>query len=227
MANDYCNSLKMRQQKRAEQTNTELKETTKKHAKVVEGEVKRKKKSEFQKFKESIIGNDETSLKRYVIDEIVKPTAQRMFVDVIDSFNDAILDNLQISIFGAPLNTRGRSRSRRRGSSFDYRGASERGRRSDRDYDRFSSRRRSDSRSVYDFEDVVFAKRSEAQLVLDNMLDVIEDGGLVTVGELYEFAGFVPENTDYNYGWTSLRNARIVTDRDGFRLDLPYIKPID
>lgn len=224
MANDYCNSLKMRQQKKIEQTNTELKETNRKHAKVVEGEVKRKKKSEFQKFKESIMGNDETSLKRYVIDEIVKPTAQRMFVDVIDSFNDAILDNLQISIFGAPLNTRGRSRSRGRGSSFDYRRASERGRRSDR---LSSSRRRMDSRSVYDFEDVVFAKRSEAQLVLDNMLDVVEDGGLVTVGELYEFAGLVPENTDYNYGWTSLRNARIVTDRDGFRLDLPYIKPID
>lgn len=225
MATDYCNSFKSRERKAAQAKTTEVAEKPKKKV-AVTGNVKRKKKSEFQKFKENILGNGDKSLKAYVVDEIMLPTIQRMFVDVVDSFNDAILDGIQMSLFGETMSSRSRGR-RRTGMRRDYRGISERRSGYGRNDDYRTPRRRMETRSDYDFEELTFEKRADAQAVLEDMIDEVESSGMVTVGDLYEFAGMVPESTDYNYCWTSLRNARVVTDRDGFRLSLPYVKPVD
>lgn len=225
MATDYCNSFKSRERKAAQAKTTEVAEKPKKKV-AVTGNVKRKKKSEFQKFKENILGNGDKSLKAYVVDEIMLPTIQRMFVDVVDSFNDAILDGIQMSLFGETMGSRSRGR-RRTGMRRDYRGISERRSGYGRNDDYRTPRRRMETRSDYDFEELTFEKRADAQAVLEDMIDEVESSGMVTVGDLYEFAGMVPESTDYNYCWTSLRNARVVTDRDGFRLSLPYVKPVD
>lgn len=225
MATDYCNSFKSRERKAAQAKTTEVAEKPKKKV-AVTGNVKRKKKSEFQKFKENILGNGDKSLKTYVVDEIMLPTIQRMFVDVVDSFNDAILDGIQMSLFGETMGSRSRGR-RRIGMRRDYRGISERRSGYGRNDDYRTPRRRMETRSDYDFEELTFEKRADAQAVLEDMIDEVESSGMVTVGDLYEFAGMVPESTDYNYCWTSLRNARVVMDRDGFRLSLPYVKPVD
>lgn len=225
MATDYCNSFKSRERKAAQTKTTEVTEKPKKKV-AVTGNVKRKKKSEFQKFKENMLGNGDKSLKTYVIDDIVLPTVQRMFVDVVDSFNDAILDGIQMSLFGETMGSRSRGR-RRTGMRRDYRGISERRSGYGRNDDYRTPRRRMETRSDYDFEELTFEKRADAQAVLEDMIDEVESSGMVTVGDLYEFAGMVPESTDFNYCWTSLRNARVVTDRDGFRLSLPYVKPVD
>lgn len=225
MATDYCNSFKSRERKAAQAKTTEVAEKPKKKV-AVTGNVKRKKKSEFQKFKENILGNSDKSLKTYVVDEIMLPTIQRMFVDVVDSFNDAILDGIQMSLFGETMGSRSRGR-RRTGMRRDYRGISERRSGYGRNDDYRTPRRRMETRSDYDFEELTFEKQADAQAVLEDMIDEVESSGMVTVGDLYEFAGMVPESTDYNYCWTSLRNARVVTDRDGFRLSLPYVKPVD
>ena len=225
MATDYCNSFKSRERKAAQAKTTEVAEKPKKKV-AVTGNVKRKKKSEFQKFKENILGNGDKSLKSYVVDEIMLPTIQRMFVDVVDSFNDAILDGIQMSLFGETMGSRSRGR-RRTGMRRDYRGISERRSGYRRNDDYRTPRRRMETRSDYDFEELTFEKRADAQAVLEDMIDEVESSGMVTVGDLYEFAGMVPESTDYNYCWTSLRNARVITDRDGFRLSLPYVKPVD
>ncbi len=225
MATDYCNSFKSREKKAAQAKTTEVSEKPKKKV-AVTGNVKRKKKSEFQKFKENMLGDGDKSLKNYVVDDIILPTVQRMFVDVVDSFSDAVMDGLQMSLFGEVMGSRSRGGRRRSRSRMDYRGISERRSGVGRD-DFRSPRRRMESRSDYDFEELTFEKRSDAQAVLEDMIEEVETSGLVTVGDLYEFAGMVPESTDYNYCWTSLRNARVVTDRDGFRLSLPYVKPVD
>ena len=50
----------------------------------------------------------------------------------------------------------------------------------------------------------------------------------MTVADLYDLVGLNHNFTDNKYGWTNLRNAQPVRDRDGYYiLKLPRAVPID
>lgn len=71
-------------------------------------------------------------------------------------------------------------------------------------------------------DDLVFDTRSRAEKVLNYMNEIIDKYGVVTVADMYDLADLAPTNyTDNLRGWTSLRNAKVVKVRDGFKIDLP------
>lgn len=75
--------------------------------------------------------------------------------------------------------------------------------------------------SVGNYRDLVCATEHHAQLLLATIYDIHNQYRIVSVADLYEAANKTPSPGDGNYGWTSLEGARIVKDREGFRLELP------
>ena len=100
-----------------------------------------------------------------------------------------------------------------------------------RDYNDIS---RSDSRSYdrtrtnsgYSYDDIVLESRGEAEAVLSRMDEIMDEYNIVRVADLYDLVGVTGNYTDNNYGWTNIRNAKIVRVRDGYKIDMPRALPI-
>lgn len=171
---------------------------------------KTKKKSEVKKFADVFIAEDITSVKDYIVNDVLIPAAKKAISDIITNGIDMIL-------YGE---ARGKDRRRDTGSRVSYTKYYERDR--DRDYDRGRTRR-----SVYDYDDIILDTRGEAEDVLNRMDDLIDAYGMVSVADLYDLVGVSGNYTDNKYGWTNLRNAEVRRTRDGYLLKLPKALPFD
>ena len=82
--------------------------------------------------------------------------------------------------------------------------------------DRYSYRR-----ERYDFAEVYLDSRAEAEEILDRMEEICRSRGFVTVAQMCQLACVQSRATDNNWGWDSIRSARVVSTRDGYLLDMP------
>lgn len=189
---------------------------------VTSGEPTRRKKSLRSQLKETLIAGDAKSSVRYVVLDIMIPAARDMVLDSGFGF-------LEKLIVGE---------SRRRGSTpplsgatgfVDYRRvgggaiASMMG-------NRFSGPQRvasRQSRLAHNFDDIVIESRSEAEMVIDQLMEVVSHHGSATVADLYELVGIPSNHADQRWGWTNLYGADVSRIRNGFLLDLPDPHPID
>lgn len=179
--------------------------------KVIEGTAKLKTKSELQKAAGSFISSDIRSVGSYALTDIVIPAIKNTVVSVIK-------DGIEMLFFGE---ARRSSNDRVPGARVDYRGM-------------YSDRRdepRRDERRVtgYEYEDIKFYNRGQAEAVLDAMGDTIAEYRFVSIGDLFDFAGLTPPAyTNVRYGWDSIRYAEIRRTRDGeYYIDLPRPRPRD
>ena len=179
-------------------------EQRKKQEKVVQGKVRRKKKSEVRKWKDIFISEDVEDVKSYIIMDVIVPTIK-----------NTILDTVSMCLF---VDTAKRSRSHNTFSyNRDYSSASRSGR----------TNRRNTTSSLYDFDDIIFDSRGEAEDVLDHMGEIMDAyNGVVTVADFYALAGVTGTWTDDNYGWTNLSRATVQRTRDGFIINLPKAIPV-
>lgn len=175
--------------------------------KVTTGNTKKKKKSEVSKFANTFLAEDVTSVKSYIIEEVLVPAAKKAFVDIVTNGIDMLL-------YGEV-----RSKGKDKGSKVSYSGYYDRKDTRSRDTDR--SRRT--SRNGYDYEDVSFESRGDAESVLDSMFELLDRYEMVSVGDLYDLAGMSGSYIDNKFGWTSLRNASVKRTRDGYVLELPRV----
>ena len=179
-------------------------EQRKKQEKVVQGKVRRKKKSEVRKWKDIFISEDVEDVKSYIIMDVIVPTIK-----------NTILDTVSMCLFG---DTAKRSRNHNTVSyNRDYSSASRSGR----------TNRRNATSSRYDFDDIIFDSRGEAEDVLDHMGEIMDAyNGVVTVADFYALAGVTGTWTDDNYGWTNLSRDTVQRTRDGFIINLPKAIPV-
>lgn len=168
-----------------------------------------KKKSFGEKMKEIFIGEDIQNVGDYILKEVVVPTIKNTIVDIIQN-------GISLLIFGESS-----SKNRRRDGQYVSYGS----------YSSNSSRdrRRDDRRDSYsDKGDLIFNSRSDAQAVLDRMLDIVDTYGACTVGNFYELADVPSNYQDRKWGWTDLRYADVRMARGGgYYIDLPSAKYID
>ena len=144
---------------------------------VVKNEVRIQKKGLGEKFSETFLQADIQSVKNSVIFDILIPAAKDMFSDMTKGLVDGLL-------YGE---RRGSRTYRDRGSSRVYR-------RYDDCYDdRPRRRQREDddppfasSRSIVD--NLIFKTRGEAEEVLSNAIDYIEEYDSISVKDLYAYA---------------------------------------
>lgn len=171
---------------------------------VVSGATKVKKKSEVRKITDVFVSEDISNVKSYVLMDVLVPAIKKAISDIVTNGIDMIL-------YGET----GKSRKTSPGSHIQYggfyRGSDER---RDRSVGRVSN--------GLDFNDVVFDNRGDAEAVLQAMDDIIEQFGVVSVGDFYDLAQISTNNYAINkYGWTDIRGANVVRVRDGYMIKLP------
>lgn len=91
------------------------------------------------------------------------------------------------------------------------------------------SNRTTMQRSVYEYQNIEFETRADAELALGMLRDICDEQGFCTVLNLYEISGNQPNNTDNNWGWYSLPEGIVKVQKkfNGFyRLTLPPVTAI-
>lgn len=178
--------------------------------KVVNSPVKTKKRSDIRKAADSFISDDAKNIKSYVVMDVLLPAAKKALCDIVT-------DGINMLLYGST-----RSRNEVRGSQVD--------RVSWVDYSG-RSRRTADeprARSRFDFDEIIFNRRAEAEAVLDQMVEVINKYGFVTVADMYDMADLTQPYTSNKYGWMNLSTAEVVPTRGGgFVIKLPRAQVID
>lgn len=198
---DYkSNSDKSRQEQQSE----------KKVEAVITGKAKTRKKGEMQKFADVFIAEDANNVKSYILMEVIIPAVKKAISDIVTTGIDMIL-------YGEA----GRSRKNGAASKVSYRNY----------YEQESGRTRAGSagrRSSFDYDDVIFDTRGDAEAVLDAMNDIISQYGTVSVSDFYDLSHVPNDNYTMNrYGWTNIGGATAVRVRDGYILKLPRAIPLN
>lgn len=190
----------------------ESSENRKKVNKVVTGVAKPRKRSELTKFADVFISEDAANVKSYILMDVLVPAIKKAISDIVTNGIDMIL-------YGETGHTKKNSNTSKVSYSKYYK---------DRDDDRRPSRDTS-ARSRFDYDDIVFENRGDAEAVLDQMYELIDRYNVVSILDLYDMADLTPPPyTSKRYGWTSLRGAEALRTRDGgYILKLPRPMPID
>lgn len=186
----------------------ELKKTEEKRAeKVVHGKVK-KKENGMRKLTDIFISEDVSNVKDYIVFDVVVPALKKAVYDLI-------VGTLDMSLHGGRGNG-----NRPKADKVSYRDYNDISRRDSRSGDRTRTA------SGYSYDDIVLETRGEAETVLSRMDEIMEEYNIVRVADLYDLVGVTGDYTDNNYGWTNIRNAKIVRVRDGYKIDMPRALPI-
>ena len=130
--------------------------------------------------------------------------------------SDIVTNGIDMILYGDERGSRRRAPSER----VSYRGYYDQ--RDDRTIDRVRTR------TGYSYDDIIVDNRGEAEEVLSRMDELIDQYGVVSVGDLYDLVGLTGNYTDQKYGWTNIRTAKPERLRDGgYVLKLPKALPID
>lgn len=180
---------------------------------VAKGSVIKKKKSVFDKFKESFLGESE-NLGDYIMYDVLVPA----FRDTISDMGFGVIERL----FGNGRSRAGRTSNiiRDRGRSYVSYNSNDSRRGNDRrDLDRTS-------RARHEFDDVIFTNKWEAEEVLSSLVEMVQRYGEVSVREFYELSNIEADYTDDKYGWTNLRDAYVDRTRHGYVISFPPTRPL-
>jgi hypothetical protein len=192
----------------------------KKIEKVVTGKVKTQKRSLGKKFMDTFIEDDSKNVGNYIFHDVLIPAAKSMVCDIVGWGGFA-----EMLLF-ANKRPPNRGNMRRDGGrtyvSYDRSSTSIRDNRDTRKKDISPT-----NRARHNFDEIILDSRGEAEEVLSQLVDLIEEYGIASVADLYELVGLKSEHTDQRYGWTNLSAAEVSRVRDGYLINLPRTKLID
>ena len=201
--NEYVsNSHRSKEATKNTPTNTE-----RKVQKVVSGAKTRS--NTGRKLTDIFISEDAANVKSYIFMDVLVPAIKK-------AISDIVTDGIDMVLYGG--NGGRHSSSNRSSNKVSYRSYYDS---RDRRDDRYSSR------TNFDYDDISFKTRGDAEHIREQMMDLIDRYGFVTVADMYDMAGITAPYTSNKYGWTSIRTAEPMRVRDGYILKLPKAIPID
>lgn len=181
----------------------------KKVNKVVNGKIKKKTKAD--KLADDLIAQNMTSVVSDIFTEVLLPSFKNMISDAVKAGIDRLLygdSSYRTNSNSTPA------------SKISY-----------NKYYTEQSARKPDvpvrTRETYDYNNIVFNSRGDAEAVLMSMDELISQYDVVRVADLYDLAGITGEYTDYRYGWTDIRSARVERVRDGYIIRMPKALPLE
>lgn len=188
--------------------NKQAQDDIKRVEKVVNGNVKTKKKNEIRKFADVFISEDAANVKSYILMDVLVPAIKKAISDVVTNGIDMIL-------YGG----KGPGKKSSVGSKVSYGSF----------YKSDDRRPMADirPRNTLDYDDIIFETRGDAEVVLAQMNDIIARYDYVRVLDLYDMAELTAPFTANRYGWTNLKNAYVDRVRDGYIIRLPRAMPLD
>ena len=183
----------------------------KKVDKVISGTAKRKA-DPARKLTNLFAPGDMSSIKEYIIMDIVVPAVKKMVSEVVRNGVDMLM-------WGESGRGKSYSGSSDKVSYRNYYGSNDNNRNNN------SSTR---TRSVFDYDNIVIPTRQEAEEVIRQMDAIIEVYGTVSVADLYDLCGVTDHNyMNAKYGWMNIRTAEVVRVHNGYILKLPRAMPLD
>lgn len=179
---------------------------------------KKVKQSIGNKFLQEFLADDIHSIKDYVLWDVLMPAFK-------NAISDTVTNGIDMLLFG-------QTRSHGSGtvkritpySSLYSTGSSNRVVKYNDIQQEQSKRNR--GLSGYSYQEVVLATRPEAEDVLAHMRLYLERYGVVSVSDLYDSVGEVPEMLDTKWGWTDLTGATVQRCSEGFILRMPRVEAI-
>lgn len=173
---------------------------------IVQG--KKKKRSSMTKFTDVFVEEDIATVKESILKDVIIPGAKEIIANTVT-------DTINMILFGGDARASGRSKSRS-GNFVHYESMNRNNTISK------SNKRR---RTGYAYDDVVLESRGEAEEVIDNLYELLDVYGVVSIADLYDLAGLETRHTDNNYGWDDLTGTHITRlGRDEYMVKMP--KPI-
>lgn len=175
---------------------------------VVKGTAKTKK-NDMRKLTDIFISEDAANVKSYIFMDVLVPAIKKAISDIVTNGIDMIL-------YGET----GRTKKTSSGSKISYKDYYDRGKRD-------TAHVRAGTNSSFDYDDIIFDNRGDAEAVLTGMDDIIDQYGFVSVGDLYDLADVSTNNYQvHRYGWTNLSSASVVRANGGYLLKLPRVSPL-
>lgn len=202
------NSHKYREQQKEETATLPEKRVQK----VVKGPVKTKT-NEVRKITDIFISEDVSNVKNYIFMDVLVPAIKKAIYDIVTNGIDMFL-------YGNSGKGRNSSGGGPRVSYRNY-------------YDQKNpsggprGTENQKSSNGFDYEDIVFDNRGEAEAALQQMREIVARYGIVTVNDLYEMTPLSAPYTSTKYGWMDVSNVTVQRVRDGYILKLPRAVPID
>ena len=180
--------------------------------KVVSGKVIQKKKSLLSKAAESIKGEDAQTVGEYLVMDVVVPSLKRTISDVVGQGIDRLL-------FGTsrPPSTTGREYTAygsRPATRASYVNEARPGAVPRRDI----SRR---ARATHDFDEIVLESRVEAEAVVEQLSNFMDQYEVVSVSDLYDLVGVTSNYMDRKWGWNNLAEMSVRRVREGYLIEMP------
>lgn len=204
MENYPCNSNKSKELEKEKAAERKIEP-------VVSAPAKIKKKKGVSKFARVFLPEDVSDVKGYIVSDILIPAAKKALMGAID----VLLNGRN----GSSYSSSKRISSAERVSYRKY-----------YDEPRDSRSSSKDSRSRFDFDDIGFSTRREAEEVKDRMMECIERYNYVSVADMYDMASLVAPFTSNRYGWTrvsDIARADIVKADEDFVIKLPRVESLD
>lgn len=161
----------------------------------------------FSKLIQNLISDDPSSVKTYLIDDILIPGVKDLIANAINLGIDAIF-------FGSGSEQSFRKSRTSQNGRVSYQKYYDQNTRGRQRYSNHDARRS-------DADDILVETRREAQEILNELNCILEEYDQVSVGDLYDAAGMTTNFTMYKYGWFNLSNARIRQVRDGYLIIMP------
>lgn len=202
------NSHKYREEQK-QTANTEEKRVTK----VIKGPVKTKK-NEVRKFADIFISEDISNVKSYIFMDVLVPAIKKAIYDIVTNGIDMFL-------YGGNA----KSKTSSPGTKVSYRNYYEQ--KSSNNNSGYRGSENTRNHNGFEYEDIIFDNRGEAETVKQQMQAAIGRYGFVTVSDLYDMVDLPAPYTSQKYGWMDVSSAEVKRERDGYMLKLPRPVPID
>lgn len=183
----------------------------KKVEKVVTGAIATRKKSEVRQFVDEFITKDIQNVKSYIFVDVLVPAIKKAIDDIVSNGIHMLLYN---------GDKRGSSAAGRSTVSYGgfFKSAT----------DRNPRPRAMTSPGGFNFEEIIFSNRGDAEAVLSAMDDIIDQYDSVSVLDLYDLADVSTTNyAAQRYGWTDIHTAKVARVEDGYVIRLPRAIPLN
>jgi hypothetical protein len=183
--------------------------------KVVKSPVKTKT-NELRKFADIFISEDVKNVKNYIFMDVLVPAIKKAIYDIVTNGIDMFLyGGTGKGKTSGPSGTKVSYRNfyeQKNGSSSNsgYRGSEN-----------------TKSHNGFEYEDIIFDNRGDAEAVREQLQAAIVRYGLVTVSDLYDMIDQPAPYTSQKYGWMDLSSAEVARVRGDYVLKLPRPVPID
>lgn len=222
MTTDYSNADKAKKDAKGspEKSQPVTAPVKKEIKKVVTGDAVVKQKSLGTKFKDVFFGGDFKATMRYVAADVVLPAIRDIIVNTTT-------EGIKRAVYGE------NNMRRSGGMMSNYRPKT--------NYSSISSPFRPDPRgNVFmpdqaprrvmsarkEMNDVIVASRSDAEHILERMLDCIDQYESVTLADLYAMLGMPSSHVDNKWGWTYIKDAQIQQVQEGYSIRLPDLEEV-